>query len=187
MQTKMSPSLARLERTEGKAELIHGEVVPLMPTGQMPAFAAFEIAVSLRLYVRQENLPGIVVPDNAGFIVDLPNRQSFSPDAAYYEGPRTGMRFFEGAPQFAVEVRSENDYGESAERAMTEKRRDYFFAGTEVVWDVDLLAEGNNPIVRKYVAPNAEEASAVFRRGEIADAEPSVPGWTINTNDLFEG
>jgi len=30
--------------------------------------------------------------------------------------PRTGMRFPEGAPIFAVEVRSENDYGPAAER-----------------------------------------------------------------------
>jgi hypothetical protein len=38
------------------------------------------------------------------FIVNLPNRLSVSPDAAYYIGPRTRGKFLEGAPVFAVEV-----------------------------------------------------------------------------------
>src|SRR3712207_7434649 len=38
---------------------------------------------------------------------------------------RTGMKFLEGAPVFAVEVRSEGDYGPAAEQAMAEKRADY--------------------------------------------------------------
>ena len=50
------------------------------------------------------------------------------------------MRFIEGAPTFAVEVRSENDYGPAAEVALAEKREDYFAAGTTVVWDVDPVA-----------------------------------------------
>jgi Uma2 family endonuclease len=33
------------------------------------------------------------------------------PDVAYHIGPRTGTRFLEGVPIFAVEIRSENDYG----------------------------------------------------------------------------
>jgi hypothetical protein len=40
----------------------------------------------------------------------------------------------------AVEVRSEGDYGPAAEREMAAKRRDYFAAGTQVVWDVDVLS-----------------------------------------------
>jgi hypothetical protein len=38
-----------------------------------------------------------------------------SPDAAYYTGPHIGMRFLEGAPIFAVEMRSVHDYGRTAE------------------------------------------------------------------------
>jgi len=34
-----------------------------------------------------------------------------------------GMRFAEGAPVFAVEVRSENDYGPAAARAIPATRR----------------------------------------------------------------
>jgi Uma2 family endonuclease len=186
MQTKRRATIEDLYEWKGKAELVHGEIAHLMPTGRMPGYAADEIFVSLRMFVRTHQLPGLAVGDNKGFVVNLPHRQSFSPDAAYYEGGDSGMRFFEGAPRFAVEVRSENDYGDAAEEAMVQKRRDYFLAGTEVVWDVDVLAEGNLPVVRKYVTPNAEEPAALFALGTAADAEPAVPGWTINTNDLFE-
>jgi Uma2 family endonuclease len=51
------------------------------------------------------------------------------------------MRFCEGAPVFAVEIRSENDYGPVAEREMATKRADYFACGTLVVWDIDLQSE----------------------------------------------
>ncbi len=47
------------------------------------------------------------------------------------------MEFLEGSPIFAVEVRSENDDGPAAERAMAQKRADYFAYGTLVVWDVN--------------------------------------------------
>ena len=83
---------------------------------------------------------GYAVPDNVGFVVDLPHRKSFSPDAAFYVGEPT-MKFAQGAPVFAAEIRSEGDYGPVAEQEMRSKRTDYFAAGTLVVWDVDLLSE----------------------------------------------
>ncbi|MBI2219316.1 MAG: Uma2 family endonuclease [Candidatus Rokubacteria bacterium] len=109
------------------------------------------------------------------------HRESFSPDVAFYVGPDPGMRFFEGAPVFAAEVRSEGDYGPVAERAIAEKRRDYFAAGTTVVWDVDLLAV---EVVRIYRA-TSPDTPTVYRRGEVAEAEPAVPGWRMPVDDLF--
>jgi len=91
------------------------------------------------------------------------------------------MRFLEGAPAFAAEVRSENDYGDAAEREMANKRRDYFAGGTPVVWDVDLLGDD---VVRVYRASDPEHPT-IYRRGEVADAEPAVPGWRMPVDDLF--
>jgi Uma2 family endonuclease len=115
-------------------------------------------------------------------VVNLPNRESFSPDAAFYVGPRTGGRFLEGAPVFAVEVRSEGDYGAVAERDMAQKRADYFAAGTLAVWDVDVLRE---EVVRVYRASDAENPT-IYRRSEMAEAEPAVPGWTMPVSGIFE-
>jgi Uma2 family endonuclease len=152
----------------------------MSPTGDDPARSGGEIYASLREYERRTRA-GYAYPDNAAFIVNLPNRRSFSPDAAFYTGKRTGMKFLEGAPVFAVEVRSENDYGPGAEQAIADKRADYFAAGTLVVWDVDLL---NVDVVKVYRASDPGHPR-VYRRGDLAEAEPAVPGWTMPVDDLF--
>jgi Uma2 family endonuclease len=169
-----------LTAESGKAELVNGELVTTSPTGFLPSHAAGIIYASLLKYA-QETRSGYAIPDNTGFLVELPNRQSFSPDAAYYTGRPTGMRFLEGAPVFAVEVRSENDYGQAAENAMATKRADYFAAGTLVVWDVDLLS---GDVVRAYRA-DAPDEPLLFGHGETAHAEPAVPGWSLAVDTLF--
>lgn len=180
MSTKTQATLADLYRVKGKAELVHGEIVHMAPTGWKPGYASGEIFISLRNYARRTST-GQAVPDNVGFRVKLPNRQSFSPDAAYWTGDDPGMRFFNGAPVFAAEVRSEDDYGPAAERAMAAKRADYFAAGTLVVWDVDLL---NEDVVRVYRSSDPENPTR-YRRGDLAEAEPAVPGWQMPVDDLF--
>ena len=169
-----------LMETPGKAEIINGEIVHMAPTGGDPGYAGDEIYTSLRQHVKATGI-GRAIGDNKGFRVDLPDRQSFSPDAAYYIGPSPGMGFYEGAPVFAVEVRSENDYGPRAEREMAQKRTDYFAAGTLVVWDVDLL---HDEAVWVYRASEPDNPT-VYKRGEIAEAEPAVPGWSMAVEDLF--
>lgn len=94
-----------------KAELVNGELVVMAPTGGTPGYAGDEIFAALRDYCRQSGY-GRAIGDNKGFRVHLPNRESFSPDAALWVGPPPGMRLYEGAPCFAAEVRSEGDYGE---------------------------------------------------------------------------
>ena len=181
MANKTQVTIEDLYRSEGKAELVNGEVVLMSPTGDGPNYAAAEIFVSLRSYARKTK-QGRAVTDNAGFRVNLPDRKSFSPDAAFFVGPKAGMKFFEGAPVFAVEVRSEQDYGLKADAELAAKRRDYFASGTLVVWDVDSLGPD---IVRVYRSASPDQP-AIYRRGDLAEAEPAVPGWTMPVNDLFE-
>lgn len=182
MNTKVAATVEDLYRVPDnqKAELVNGELVLMSPTGGMPNHAAGVIYLYLFEYARRVRR-GFATTDGAGFLVDLPRRKSFSPDAAYYVGPHPRMKFFQGAPVFAVEVRSEEDYGAAAERAMAAKRADYFAAGTLVVWDVDLQSED---VVRVYRA-TAPESPIIYRRGEMAEAEPAVPGWRMPVDDLF--
>ena len=163
-----------------KAEIVNGELVLMSPTGDLPSRAAGAIHVSLRLYERHAN-HGWAYADNTGFIVNLANRRSFSPDVSFYTGPRTGGKFLQGAPVFAVEVRSDGDYGPKAERAMAAKRADYFAAGTLVVWDVDVLRD---EVVRAYRNDDPDKP-VIYRRGELANAEPAVPGWQMPVDELF--
>jgi Uma2 family endonuclease len=182
MTIKTRATVDDLYRTEGKAELVNGELVLVPATGRAPGYASDEILVSLKQYVKRIK-KGIAVGDNKAFLVELPHRQSFSPDVAYYVGPNSGMKFFEGAPTFAVEVRSEGDYGRSPEREMAAKRAEYFAAGTQVVWDVDVLGRD---VVRVYRPANPDAPAAIYRKGDVAEAEPAVPGWTMPVDDLFE-
>ena len=168
-------TLADLTRVDGKAELIAGVVVPLMPTGHRPGLVAGRIF--RRLADHADATGGFAYGDNVGFAVPplSTGRESFSPDAAYYTGPPPAdeMRFVPGAPDFAAEVRSDGDYGPAAERDMAAKRAEYFEAGTLVVWDADPVAR----VVRRYRA--GEPAPTVFGAGTEADAEPAVPGWRL--------
>jgi Uncharacterized protein conserved in cyanobacteria len=178
---KRPATIEDLYKIDGKAELVNGRIVRFAPMGGGPGSAKGAIYISLRQYERESGR-GLAFPGSVAFIVHLPNRESFSPDAAFYSGPHAGMSFLEGAPIFAVEARSEGDYVPAAQRKMAAKRADYFAAGTQVVWDVDLMSPD---VVRVYRAsdPNTPD---IFRRGEEAEAEPVLPGWRFRVDELFE-
>jgi Uma2 family endonuclease len=176
-------TLDDLYGVEGKAELIGGRIVRFMASGHLPARVAGNIFVSQLSYTKAIG-KGMAYGDGIGYaIAELASgRESFQPDASCYFGrlPANPMRFIEGAPNFAAEVRSENDYGPAAEIELAAKRDDYFAAGTLVVWDVDPEAE----TVACYRADNSSNPK-VFRKGEIADAEPALPGWRMAVNEIF--
>lgn len=171
-----------LYRVEGKAELVDGRLVLMSPAGGRHGRVAGKILTSLNRH-EEEHGGGCAFGDNVGFLADLPRRRSFSPDAAWWHGSPDdlGPEFLPRAPAFAVEVRSPDDYGPAAETTMARKRRDYFAAGTLVVWDVDVLGED---VVRVYRATDPDQPT-VYRRGEVAEAEPAVPGWRMPVDKLF--
>jgi Uma2 family endonuclease len=180
MSTKERATIDDLYRVDGKAELVNGEIVRMSPTGALPGYVGGLIFASLLEHTRHTGV-GRAFPDNVGFRVKLPHRESFSPDVAYDADPVLTMKFRDGAPVFAVEVRSEGDYGPEAEKEMADKRADYFACETLVVWDVDLLSPD---VVRVYRASDPL-TPMVYRRGDVAEAEPAVPGWTLAVDDLF--
>jgi Uma2 family endonuclease len=184
----MSFSLVRetlddLAREPGKAELIGGRIVRLMATGLRPNIVASRIFRSLADHIDAIGR-GVALTDNMGYAVPelSSGRESFSPDVSYFAGPfsTADMGFLEGPPTFAVEVRSENDYGPAAERAIEAKRADYFEAGTLVVWDVDPKADS----IKVFRADSPDQPTT-FVRGEIADAERAVPGWRVEVDRIF--
>jgi Uma2 family endonuclease len=180
MSVMTKATIENLYNVEEKAEIVNGEIVKFTATGFLPSRAAGRIYRSLGNH-EDEHGGGYALPDNTGFHVTLPHREAFNPDVSWYTGRNTGMRFPEGAPAFAVEVRSENDYGRAAERDIEAKRIDYFAAGTLVVWDVDVLSDD---VVKCYHTDDPF-APRIFRRGDIADAEPAVPGWRLAVENLF--
>ena len=169
-----------LYQVKGKAEIVGGKLVVMTPAGGLHGYAVTEIVASLREHARRTK-HGVAFADNVGFIVNLPNRRSFCPDAAFWTGGPLTRKFLDGAPAFAAEVRSDKDYGPVAERMMAAKRTDYFAAGSLVVWDVDVLKQQT---VRVYRANDPTDVTT-YRRGEFAEAEPAVPGWSMPVADLI--
>ena len=164
----------------GGAELVDGRIVEMSPTGAIPSYSAGNIFIALREYEKRIK-SGRAYPDNIAYLVKLPHRQSFSPDASYHLNRKMGAKFVKGSPIFAVEVRSEHDYSPAAERALAEKRADYFAAGTLVVWDVDVLQQY---AVRSY-RHDAQETPLVFAVDQIATAQPALPGFTFPVAGLL--
>lgn len=87
MKTKTPATIEDLYHVpdSGKAEIVNGELVLMPPTGGVPGRGSGRIYIKLDEYERQRG-GGYAFPDNVGFIVNLPNRRSFSPDAAFYRG-----------------------------------------------------------------------------------------------------
>jgi Uma2 family endonuclease len=172
-----------LVQISDKAELLDGRIVRIMPTGRKPGRVVGRIYRSLDDYATATGR-GEAYPDNVGFLVPrVPSgRQSFAPDASFFVGPFPAdpMRFLEGAPTLAVEVRSERDYGAAAEAELAAKRADYLQAGTAMVWDVDPVAE----CVHIYQA-DAPDARITYRGGQVADGGAWLPGWQVLVDWIF--
>ena len=180
IQTRTEATIADLYRVQEKAELVNGEIVIMSPASAGHGRSAGRIFQSLLEYEERTGR-GIAFPDNVGFIVDLPHRRSFSPDVAYFFGTYNDEEFVDGAPAFAAEVRRPDDFGPAAERAITAKRADYFAAGTQVVWDVDMLRD---KVIRVYRSTAANEPTT-YGVGQTAEAEPAVPGWSLPVDRLL--
>jgi len=174
-------TLEDLWELEGRAELIDGRIVEMSPNSYRSAEAAHLIRDSLDGYAVGHD-GGRAISEGLGFILETPRSQYFVPDVFWWTGPLSEVEPLRGAPPFAAEVRSQSDYGPTAERAMAIKRAHYFAGGTQVVWDVDVLREG---VVRVYRAEDPDHPT-IYRRGEVAEAEPAVPGWRMPVDELFE-
>ena len=172
-------TLEDLFAVEGKAELVDGRLILMSPSGPEHNNAAGCIYASLKAHQRRHG-GGRPYTDGAGFLA--PSGRVLSPDAAWHLAPITRTRVVHGFPVLAVEVRSDDDYGPAAERRLAAKREDYFAEGTLVVWDVDVIRAG---LIRVYRGENPEHAT-VYRQGEVAEAEPAVPGWRFPVDELFD-
>src|SRR5436309_14050189 len=100
MTTTREATIEDLYHIDGKAEIVNGEIVEMPPTGYLPGYAASRILFSL-ITLEKTTESGHAIGDNVGFRVNLPNRESFSLDAAWYVGEPPGIKFPEGGAAVA--------------------------------------------------------------------------------------
>jgi Uma2 family endonuclease len=175
-----------------RAELFGRRLEVLPTSNDVNPTASDIILTSLQAHAQVK--AGQAYPSNAVYIVEnrkfpidekyikyAPHR-SFSPDVSFHTGTPTETRFLEGVPVFAVEMRNSGDYHPYADGNREMKRANYFACGTLVVWDVDLIGQD---VIRSYRS-DQPDTPTVFRRGEVATADPAIPGWMFQVNELFE-
>ena len=68
------------------------------------------------------------------------------------------------------------------DKEIAQKRADYFAAGTQVVWDIDLLSDEGGASSSCQRPCKALLSTAVARP---AGAEPALPGCTFPVDNLF--
>jgi Uma2 family endonuclease len=175
--TATEADLERLLRTDRLFELVDGTLVEkVMGFGE--GFLAAEILYALRQYLA-ENKQGVVVgPD--GSIRLLPGLVRM-PDVAFFRreklpGGRVSLESIPDLiPDLAVEVLSaSNTRGE-----MTRKLKEYFLAGTTLVWLVD-------PDKRTVVVHTAPDVSRTLTEADTLDGGDVLPRLEIPVHRIFE-
>jgi Uma2 family endonuclease len=78
------------------------------------------------------------------------------------------------APDLAIEILSKGNTKKEMER----KRRDYFLAGVEVVWEVD----PEKRTVKVYTAPDTFK---LFRHNQVVSGAPVLPEFSISLKEFF--
>lgn len=168
--------LLRVNRQGAMCELVDGTLVE-KAMGWRESLIASLLCELLRQYLRAHDLGLVSGPD--GFIRIL-RTQVRGPDVAFFSWDRLpGGRIPEEpvpelVPDLAIEVLSvSNTYAE-----MARKRREYFHAGVQQVWMIDLDAR----TVAVYSDINQHE---LFHETQSLNGGLLLPGLVISLSELF--
>lgn len=115
-------------------ELILGEIVPMSPTGFEHGRITAKLARVIGTFVEERKL-GIVVAAETGFLIHRNPDSVLAPDVAFVQSSRyvATQKFFEGAPDLAIEVMSPSDTWSE----VSAKVEMWLEAGCHSCWVVD--------------------------------------------------
>jgi len=169
--------LMALPRDGRKYELLGGELV-VSPTGFQHGYISVRLATVLMDFVLRQRL-GLVVDSSTGF--RMATGDCLSPDVSFVRKQRLHgqkeitTKFFQGAPDLAVEVVSP---GESHRRPK-QKLAEYFDNGTQMAWVV-------NPKNRTVSVYTSAEKVKVLHESEQLEAKTLLPGFAFPIKQLFQ-
>ncbi|MBC7910588.1 MAG: Uma2 family endonuclease [Pyrinomonadaceae bacterium] len=169
--------LMSLPDNGNKYEVMNEELI-VSPAGIEHEEIGVRLIVALASFVRANKL-GIVCGSSAGYWMNT--REYFlSPDVSFIAKERLGglkrapKKFFDGAPDLAVEVLSPRDTIE----ALHEKIVEYFKNGTRLMW----VLNPEEQIVLVYHAPQPDK---LLRASDALDGENVIPGFSMPVSELF--
>ena len=155
-------------------EYVKGELIPMPPTSVEHGKISINLILPLGLYVRENQLGDVYVPDTGFQIGD----RVLMPDVAFVPSERMPddlNKVFPTPPDLAVEVVSPSD----AFRRVVRKALDYLEAGTKMVW----IVEPTSQTVRVY---RSETPIRVLGINDTLTGEDVVEGFSCQVAQLFE-
>ena len=159
-------------------ELIDGVLHTMTPPGERHGEVGLALGVLLVNHVREHRLGRVY--GEVGFRLRRDPDTVRAPDASFVararlQGPVGGPKYFEGAPDLAVEVLSPSD----SVRETEEKFGQYFAAGCRLGWLVDPPREA----VTVYRAPGV--AVRTLGLDDLLDGEDVVPGFACRVREAL--
>ncbi len=157
-------------------ELVDGTLVEKI-MGWQESLLAGVLIQWLRNYLDLHQVGVVTGPDG---LIRLFEDTVRGPDVAFIAWDRLPNRRIplepvpDVVPNFVIEILSPgNTYSE-----MSRKRREYFHAGVQLIWMVE-------PRDRTVAVFRSSSDVTILREGGIIGGEQVLPGWAINTADLF--
>jgi Uma2 family endonuclease len=159
-------------------ELVKGELKVMSPAGFEHGDIAAELGARLRVFARSKKL-GTVPAAETGYRLQKKPATVRAPDVSFVSAARVKKAgkvkgYFPGAPDLAVEVVSPEDTAE----AVKAKVKDYFEAGTKLVWVI-------YPQTQEVVVFRSARESVVLTVKDTLDGGNAVPGFTCPVAELF--
>ena len=159
-----------------KYELVEGEIV-VGNTGIEHEYIGGRLFGPLSMLVYELKL-GIVCGSSAGYWMKSGNLRS--PDLSFISKERlrglkhAPKKFFDGAPDLAVEILSPNDTVET----LHEKTVEYFESGARLV---SVL----NPEEETVLGYHSPQPDSLLKAGDAVDGEDVIPGFSMPLSKIF--
>src|SRR5579859_7717980 len=167
------------ENQDKNFELIDGEIYEVTPNSLTSNLIAAELIRVLGNFTHEHDL-GYVAGTDAGFTLSPGN--TLEPDVAFISKSRLSKmpeRYFEGAPELAVEVVSPTDSVKATQR----KAKRYLMAGTDLVW---ILYPADKTADACTMTPEGDMAIHEIGADGLLDGGNVIPGFKVALKDIFK-
>jgi len=161
-----------------RCELIEGRIVPMSPTGDEHGGIEIKIGGRLDVFATTHNLGKVRVGEVGIYIRRKPDTVRGA-DALFISNERYAQKksasFLDVAPELVVEILSPGDSWSE----VTQKLREYFAIGVNLVWVVD-------PRARMVYAYRSMTEVREFTEDDDLPGDEILPGFSVKVAELFE-
>ncbi len=170
--------LLNMPSDDMRHELVRGELQTMAPASFGHGAIITNISTIVDRHVKENRL-GVVVGAETGFVLRRDPDTVRAPDLGFVAMHRIPagelpMKYWEGAPDLAMEVVSPSETLQEAE----DKVDDYLTAGTQMVLIV-------NPKRRTITVHRPNLNPVVFRESDTVDTSPVISGLSFAVREAF--